>query len=113
MRVTEKEVLYVAELASLELTEAEQVRMVRDLNSILDYVDRLNELNTTDVEPMTQVTDRVGGSRAEQPTESFAYTYREDVKEGLRKSLPHDVALENAPHTDGTFFEVPKVIERG
>ncbi|MGB7331896.1 MAG: Asp-tRNA(Asn)/Glu-tRNA(Gln) amidotransferase subunit GatC, partial [Terriglobales bacterium] len=42
----------------------------------------------------------------------FAYAIREDVKDGLRKSLPHDVAVKNAPDTDGTFFEVPKVIER-
>ena len=42
----------------------------------------------------------------------FAYASREDVLEGLRKSLPHDVALGNAPDSDGTFFKVPKVIER-
>ena len=42
---------------------------------------------------------------------AFAYAIREDVKEGLRESLPHDVAVKNAPDTDGTFFEVPKVIE--
>ena len=45
-------------------------------------------------------------------SERFAYAIREDVKDGLRKSLPHQVALDNAPETDGTFFEVPKVIER-
>jgi len=37
---------------------------------------------------------------------------REDILEGLRKSLPHDVALANAPDADGTFFRVPKVIDR-
>jgi len=45
-------------------------------------------------------------------TERFAYASREDVHEGLRKSLPHDLALANAPESDGTFFKVPKVIER-
>jgi Asp-tRNA(Asn)/Glu-tRNA(Gln) amidotransferase C subunit len=45
-------------------------------------------------------------------SERFAYAIREDAKDGLRKSLAHDVAVKNAPDTDGTFFEVPKVIER-
>jgi len=115
MKVTEKDVAYVAELANLELTDDERTRMLRDLNSILEYVDRLNELNTDDVEPMAQVSDRygmdvMGGSR--QGSERFAYATREDEKEGLRPSLPHEEAVKNAPETDGTFFEVPKVIER-
>ena len=117
MKVTDKDVAYVAELANLELKPEERARMLRDLNSILEYVDRLNELNTENVEPMAQVSDRYGvqlrtGQAARQGSERFAYASREDVKEGLRKSLPHLEALENAPETDETFFEVPKVIER-
>jgi len=50
--------------------------------------------------------------QSKQGSERFAYASREDIHEGLRKSLPHDVALENAPDSDGTFFKVPKVIER-
>ena len=46
MKVTEQDVIRVAELASLELTAPERTRMVKDLNSILDYIDRLNQLNT-------------------------------------------------------------------
>jgi len=60
MKVTEKDVTYVADLANLELSESERIGMVRDLNSILDYVDRLNELDTSKVEPMAQVSDRYG-----------------------------------------------------
>jgi len=112
MKVTEKDVNYVAELANLELTAGERDRMLRDLNSILDYMDRLNELNTDNVAPMAQVSDRYGVDVSRQGSERFAYAAREDVKEGLRESLPHEEALENAPETDGTFFEVPKVIER-
>ena len=52
MKVTENDVAHVADLANLELTAAERVGMVRDLNSILDYIDRLNELDTSNVEPM-------------------------------------------------------------
>jgi aspartyl-tRNA(Asn)/glutamyl-tRNA(Gln) amidotransferase subunit C len=112
MKVTEKDVAYVADLANLELTGEERTRMVRDLNSILGHIDRLNELDTTNVQPMAQVSDRYGVDQAKKGSERFAYASREDVLEGLRKSLPHDVALENAPDSDGTFFKVPKVIER-
>ena len=112
MKVTEKDVSYVADLANLELTPDERVRMLRDLNSILEYVDRLSELDTSGVEPMAQVSDRYGVDQSRQGSERFAYAARDDVKEGLRPSLPHDEAIANAPETDGTFFEVPKVIER-
>jgi aspartyl-tRNA(Asn)/glutamyl-tRNA(Gln) amidotransferase subunit C len=112
MKVTEKDVGYVADLANLELTEEERGRMLRDLNSILGYIGRLNELKTDEVAPMAQVSDRYGADESKQGSERFGYAIREDVKEGLRKSLPHEVAVKNAPDTDGTFFEVPKVIER-
>ncbi len=112
MKVSEKDVLHVADLANLELTEDERGRMVRDLNSILEYVDRLNQLDTTNVAPMAQISDRFGVDESKQGSERFAYAMREDVHNGLRKSLPREEALANAPDTDGTYFEVPKVIER-
>jgi aspartyl-tRNA(Asn)/glutamyl-tRNA(Gln) amidotransferase subunit C len=112
MKVTEKDVTYVADLANLELSSEERTAMLRDLNSIFDYIDKLSELDTTNVQPMAQVSDRYGVDESKQGSERFAYAYREDVPEGLRKSLPQEVALENAPDSDGTFFRVPKVIER-
>jgi len=112
MKVTDRDVAYVADLANLELSEDERTRMVRDLNSILGHVDSLNELDTKDVPPMAQVSDRYGLDESKQGSQRFQYASREDIHEGLRKSLPHEVALANAPETDGTFFKVPKVIER-
>ena len=112
MKVNEKDVNYVAELANLELTEDERTRMVRDLNSILGHIDMLNELDTSNVQPMAQVSDRYGVDESRKGSERFVYASREDVREGLRKSLAHDAALANAPDTDGTFYEVPKVIEK-
>lgn len=111
-KVSEKDVSYVADLANLELAEEERARMVRDLNSILGYIERLNELNTDDVPAMAQVSDRYGVDESKQGSERFAYASREDVREGLRPSLPHEEALANAPDADGTFFRVPKVIEK-
>src|SRR5215471_7814741 len=110
MKVTEKDVAYVADLANLELSDEERKRLLRDLNSVLDYVEHLNECNTDGVGPMTQVADRYGINQPHEETDRFADASREDVHNGLRESLPHDVALQNAPETDGTFFEVPKVI---
>jgi aspartyl-tRNA(Asn)/glutamyl-tRNA(Gln) amidotransferase subunit C len=112
MKVTEKDVSYVANLAHLELTDQERAGMLRDLNSILEHIDVLNELDTTNVPPMAQVSDRFRVDEAKQGSERFAYASREDVLEGLRKSLPREVALENAPDADDQFFKVPKVIER-
>ena len=112
MKVTDKDVAYVADLANLELTEEERTGMLRDLNSIFEYVDRLNELDTSDVPPMAQVSDRYGVDEAKQGSARFAYASREDVLEGLRKSLPRGEALANAPDADDDFFRVPKVIER-
>ena len=112
MKVTEKDVSYVADLANLELSAEERARMVRDLNSILGHVDSLNALDTKDIPPMAQVSDRYGVDESKKGSARFAYASREDVKEGLRKSFATDVALANAPDGDGVFFKVPKVIER-
>jgi aspartyl-tRNA(Asn)/glutamyl-tRNA(Gln) amidotransferase subunit C len=114
MRVSEKDVVHVAQLANLELTSDEQAAMVRDLNSILEHVDRLSELDTTNVPPMAvgfgaSATGAAPGDMNSQPRDAS----REDVAQGLRESLPHVEALANAPDSDGTFFLVPKVIERG
>lgn len=85
MKVTDKDVAYVADLANLELTGEERSGMLRDLNSILEYVDRLNELDTSDVPPMAQVSDRYRIDEAKQGSARFAYASREDVLEGLRE----------------------------
>lgn len=108
MKVTEQDVIYVADLANLELTDQERAGLAKDLNSILEFVDRLNELDTSDVPPMAQVSDRFG-TAGKTGSEKFAYTMRPDAH---RPSLAHEAALQNAPDTDGTFFKVPKVIEK-
>jgi aspartyl-tRNA(Asn)/glutamyl-tRNA(Gln) amidotransferase subunit C len=112
MRVTENDVGYVADLANLELSGNERTRMLRDLNSILGYVDTLNELDTAEVPPMAQVSDRYGPDDRKQGSERFAYASRDDLLEGLRQSFPTEIALANAPDCEGGFFRVPKVIER-
>ncbi len=104
--VTEKDVAYVADLAHLDLTAEERARMLKDLNSILGYIDRLNQLDTSNVEPMAQVADRYVERK---DANGFSYAMRADE---LRPCLPREEALRNAPESDGIFFKVPKVIER-
>jgi aspartyl-tRNA(Asn)/glutamyl-tRNA(Gln) amidotransferase subunit C len=108
MKVTEKDVSYVADLANLELTDQERQRMLKDLNSILDYIDRLNELDTSDIPPMAQISAKFGQSEV-NPREPVAPAWREDI---LVPCLPHAEAMKNAPESDGEFFKVPKVIEK-
>ena len=124
MKVTEKDVQYVAELANLELTEVERGRMVRDLNSILEYVEVLNELDTGETEPMAQTSDRFGVDASNTGSARFAYATRDDVAtpadftngsddySRTKRSLPREDAMRNEPDTDGAHFKVPKVIER-
>jgi aspartyl-tRNA(Asn)/glutamyl-tRNA(Gln) amidotransferase subunit C len=99
VKITEKEVRYVAELANLKLTDAEIARFETDLNGILDHFDKLNEIDTTGVAPMAQVLFEAGETA----------TLREDVPV---EPLGNEAALANAPQPGAGYFKVPKVIER-
>ena len=100
-KVTVDEVQRVAELAHLELTPEESGHMLHDLNAILDYVAELNELDTSGVAPLAQVTElgSLAGASAPRPDQ-------------IEPSLQRDVVMPQAPESDGIFFKVPKVIER-
>jgi aspartyl-tRNA(Asn)/glutamyl-tRNA(Gln) amidotransferase subunit C len=102
--VTLEDVRRVAELANLELTAEEEPRMQRDLNAILGYIADLNELDTANVPPMAQVAEILGDQ-----IKASAEALRADV---LTPCLDRKVVMAEAPETDGTFFKVPKVIER-
>ena len=124
MKVTEQDVQYVAGLANLELTPAERERMLRDLNSILGYIDSLNEVDTTNVEPMEHIASRTGAGPGVAESKRSTDTLRADevgvitvpqgdgVLRAERPCLAREAALQNAPDSDGTFFRVPKVIDK-
>jgi aspartyl-tRNA(Asn)/glutamyl-tRNA(Gln) amidotransferase subunit C len=99
MKLTEKEVRYVAGLANLTLSDAEVPKMVADLGEILAHMDRLSEIDTTGVEPMAQVL-----YAADDLT-----SLREDTP---RPTLGSEAALSNAPLSGPGYFKVPLVIER-
>ncbi len=99
MRITEKEVRYVADLANLKLTDEEVRRFRGDLDGILEHMEKLNELDLAGVEPMAQVLSASGAGDA----------LRADVPEA---SLGSEAALANAPQAGAGYFKVPQVIEK-
>jgi aspartyl-tRNA(Asn)/glutamyl-tRNA(Gln) amidotransferase subunit C len=99
VKITDTEVRYVAGLANLTLTEDEIARMAHDLDEILTHMDRLNEIDTSQVEPMAQVLYDAGETA----------TLRDDVEKPV---LSNEEALANAPKPGAGYFKVPKVIER-
>jgi aspartyl-tRNA(Asn)/glutamyl-tRNA(Gln) amidotransferase subunit C len=93
--LSREEVLHVARLARLHLTEEELERMRAQLDAILAYVDKLRELDVEGVEPTSHAVPLVD-------------VMRDDA---LASCLPQEAALANAPDRDGEFFRVPRIIE--
>jgi len=101
VKISREEVLRVAELAHLELTEAEAETYRGQLDSILEYIETLNRLDVSAVEPMAQV----------------AYSHEAPSATPLRDDVPQpcgygDAILAQAPEAKKPYFRVPKVIER-
>ena len=99
MRIDEEQVRYVAELANLNLTAEETARTAREMSDILTHIDKLNEVDTSEVEPMAQVLfdqDETATLRADVP----------------RPTLGAKRAVENAPLAGAGHFKVPRVIDR-
>jgi aspartyl-tRNA(Asn)/glutamyl-tRNA(Gln) amidotransferase subunit C len=94
MSVTKENVAYIAELARLKFTDAEQEKMTSEMNMILHYIDKLNEVDTEGVEPLSSIHDQIN-------------VLRDDVE---HTPLTNEEALRNAPDKQDRFFKVPKVI---
>ena len=95
MKIEKEEVKYVAHLARLDFNEEETEKFTSQMNDILLYMDKLNEVDTTGVKPVSHAI-------------ALTNAFREDR---LKESLCHDLALANAPETRGNFFVVPRVVE--
>ncbi len=94
MAVSKADVDYIATLARLSFNDAEKEAMTHDLNEILNYVEKLNELDTENVEPLANMGDRTNVLREDKPV----------------PSISNQDALKNAPDFQDRFFKVPKVI---
>ena len=93
-KILKKEVEYAARLARLKLSETEKGAHAEQLNKILGYMGKLNQLDTTHIKPTSHVVE-------------MRNVFREDI---VKPSLPVDNALQNAPDKKDNFFRVPKVI---
>ena len=97
MTIDEETVDKIAHLARLELSGSEKLDMIKDMNKVLGFMDKLNEINTTGIEPLVYMTDEVN-------------VFREDV---VKQEITHEEALMNAPKHDDDYFLVAKVIDLG
>lgn len=97
MKITEETVDRIAELAKLEFTPEEKKELMGDMNKILAFMEKLNELDTEGVEPLIYMSDQVNALR----------------KDEVIQEITREEALKNAPKKDSDYFRVPKVLERG
>jgi aspartyl-tRNA(Asn)/glutamyl-tRNA(Gln) amidotransferase subunit C len=96
MNIDSETVDKIAHLARLELAEDEKQEMIGDMNKILDFMAKLNEINTTGVEPLIYLSNEVN-------------IFREDV---VKQEITAEEGLKNAPKHDDKYFLVAKVIEK-
>lgn len=95
MAISKETVQYVADLARIQLTGKELEKLCQQLQDILGFIDKLNKVDTKNIEPTSHILP-------------INNVLRDDI---LFESLPNEKALENAPQREGSFFGVPKVIE--
>ena len=96
MNIDSKTVQDVAHLARLEFENEEEAKMIANMNRMIGFVEKLNELNTDNIEPLIYMTDEVNHLR------------EDEVKEPLTQKE----VLMNAPKHDSDYFKVPKVVEK-
>ncbi|MEY4051550.1 MAG: Asp-tRNA(Asn)/Glu-tRNA(Gln) amidotransferase subunit GatC [Chitinophagia bacterium] len=96
MQVDSKLVSHLAQLSKLNVAPEKMEKLVADMQDLVGFVEKLNELDTSGIAPLMHMGD----------TKNML---REDIVEG---SIPNAEALKNAPASDGTFFKVPKVISK-
>ena len=96
MDITNKTIDHLADLAKLEFSREERETIRTDLERILEFVGKLNELNLDNVEPLIYISDRVHALRPDE----------------VKQDISREEALKNAPCSDGQYFLVPKVIQK-
>ena len=94
-KIDQTQVKKVAKLSRLQLSEAEVAEFTGQLSAILEYMEKMNELDTSDVEPLAHCLP-------------ISNIFREDC---IKKSLGTEKTLANAPQRDGEFFKVPKIMD--
>lgn len=95
MKIDREQLDKIAHLSRLEFDEKDAQKMIDDMTAIVNWVEKLNEVDTTGVEPLTTMSYEINVTREDE----------------IKEHLPHDRALVNAPKKDQDYFRVPKVIE--
>ena len=95
MKIDNQTIRKIAHLARLEFHEKDEEAMIKDMNEILTWVEKLKELDTEEVEPLTNMSYEINQMREDE----------------VKDHLPHDDALKNAPSKDKNYFRVPKVLK--
>ncbi|MBP9925059.1 MAG: Asp-tRNA(Asn)/Glu-tRNA(Gln) amidotransferase subunit GatC [Cyclobacteriaceae bacterium] len=95
MKIDKDTLNKISHLARLEFNEQDSEKMMQDMTNILSFVEKLNEVNTEGVVPLTTMSHEVNA-------------LREDI---VRPHLDHELALKSAPKKDSDYFRVPKVLE--
>ena len=95
MKIDKETLNKIAHLARLEFDDSNTEKMLKDMNSIIAFVEKLNEVNTDGVEPLTTMSHEVNALREDE----------------VKPHLSHERALKNAPKKDSDYFRVPKVLE--
>ena len=96
MKITKETVDQVATLAKLSFTDTEKEKIQQDLSKIIDFVEKINEIDTDGVEPLTHINESVNVLREDEAIET----------------LTQEEALKNAPHKDSDYFKIPKVLNK-
>jgi aspartyl-tRNA(Asn)/glutamyl-tRNA(Gln) amidotransferase subunit C len=96
MNIDNKTVDHLAHLARLEFENESKVAIINDLNRILSFVEKLNEIDTNDVEPLIYMTEETNILRTDE----------------VSQTITHAEALKNAPKKDSDYFRVPKFVEK-
>lgn len=95
MKIDKESIKKIAHLARLEFDESSAEKMSQDMSQILDWVEQLNELDTTNIDPITTMSSEVNDMREDK----------------AGNHLSHEAGLKNAPKSDSDYFRVPKVLE--
>ncbi len=95
MKIDKDTLTKIAHLARLEFDEKDAEKMMQDMTNMVNFVEKLNEVDTTGIEPLTTMSHEINSLREDE----------------VKPHLDHDLALQNAPKKDADFFRVPKVME--
>ena len=96
MKITEELIDHIAHLARLEFKGEDKVSIQKDMERMIEFVDKLSEIDTENVEPLIFMSEEVNRLREDEP----------------KVTVTHEEALRNAPKNDSDYFRIPKVLDK-